>query len=1029
MPTQSSSSNLSRLAVAASIAALSLSATAADKYKWDNNGGDNRIANGDNWYLDGSDPKVYGAPTVDTECEYSTGGTIFLLEGETFTAKNINFGNWGSAATIDITNGTFTVADDVTIGRYGQNAKFNIFDGDVTVKRFNVGHWLSHDNNTLNIYGGNITLTGEGSPWPATLVLGLQTESRGDMLVKGGTVIVNGGVRVGFSNLMNIGGPSPDYNSSLTVDGGSLSASGTIAVADSDSVGGGGRVYVKSGSLSTTGDLNISVTSNSWGQVDVTGGALTVNGTVRVGNHTYAQHAAFNVSDGVVNSGGLNIGASAGVDGSVTITGGAWTNDVNSLSIGAAGGAVGSLTVNGGEFSSKKMLNIGNSGGSGRLTVGGTGVFRDDSSGDNYVHFNGADGLLRLNEGGKFYFRAILDGTKGTVEFNGGEMIKSTQSAAYGVSGTAIESKYTIEILAGGMIFNSDYTSTCKAAMVCADGCGGITKRGSGELNFNNQSFKYLGPIYVEGGTLTFSGNNQFPDFVDVIRVAEGATLVLPHDVTCRVLENNGTIQGGTVTVESDAATKVATRAVWTGAMEDGDVLNAKNYIVYDQNDRVMYEQTITTDTPVVVPFMAGVPSFVGFSDVTWVIEDDTRSEGYSRPAALKAVLDTVAVWYDPSDTDSLTVTDGKVTEMMNKGTIKADVGQQVDLDLEQRDTGKTASSLSVKGFNGRQSIYFDGTSGFKSKGNFPADFPANGGRTMFVVAQGDVSSMIMFMISQGRQNKEEGRSMLLAHKNDSHIYGTGYKYGYSTDGGANWSAGKVTFDAVQSNAPYVFAGLTAISSGDERTVTSFAMGKDGESIGSTNNVSMPAGEQGARFNTYYGSFELSAYSIYKDTNGYQGEALIFTNALSDAEMDAVNAYLKAKWLDPLVVMPDFDSLVVNAEIDLGGATRTFEKLSGSGSFVDGTVVLNGDLIVTVNPDQSVVAPSFDKLVLGENARLVVNGAKNLPTKGTINILSFASLQGEFKSVVGDRNTRVILRYLEDHVCARRDAGMIVTLR
>ena len=127
--------------------------------------------------------------------------------------------------------------------------------------------------------------------------------------------------------------------------------------------------------------------------------------------------------------------------------------------------------------------------------------------------------------------------------------------------------------------------------------------------------------------------------------------------------------------------------------------------------------------------------------------------------------------------------------------------------------------------------------------------------------------------------------------------------------------------------------------------------------------------------------------------------------------------------------MPDFDSLVVNAQVDLGGATRTFEKLSGSGSFVDGTVVLTGDLVVTVNPDQSVVAPSFDKLVLGENARLVVNGAKNLPTKGTINILSFASLQGEFKSVVGDRNTRVILRYLEDHVCARRDAGMQISVR
>ena len=127
--------------------------------------------------------------------------------------------------------------------------------------------------------------------------------------------------------------------------------------------------------------------------------------------------------------------------------------------------------------------------------------------------------------------------------------------------------------------------------------------------------------------------------------------------------------------------------------------------------------------------------------------------------------------------------------------------------------------------------------------------------------------------------------------------------------------------------------------------------------------------------------------------------------------------------------MPDFDSLVVNAEIDLGGATRTFEKLSGSGSFVDGTVVLNGDLIVTVNPDQSVVAPSFDKLVLGENARLVVKGARYLPTKGTVPVVEFSSLQGEFAAAVGDGGAKPKVAYTGSTVEARRDSGMRVMLR
>ena len=288
------------------------SADQPKKLKWDNIGGDNCLTNGLNWYVSETDPHVYGCePRIIDTCDVtSSSAHPALNEGETFSAKELYVGrNSSNYPKVDIIDGTFTVVNDVTLGHYGDKAEFNIFDGDVTVKRFIVGNWGSHDYNALNIYGGNVTLTGDGSPWPATLVLGLQTESRGDMLVKGGTVTVNGGTKVGFSNLTNIGGPTADYNSSITVDGGSLSASGTIDVADSDSGngGGGGRVYVKSGSLSTTGDLNISVTSNSWGQVDITGGNVTVGGTIRVGNHAYAQHATLNIAGGTLTAGTVSV--------------------------------------------------------------------------------------------------------------------------------------------------------------------------------------------------------------------------------------------------------------------------------------------------------------------------------------------------------------------------------------------------------------------------------------------------------------------------------------------------------------------------------------------------------------------------------------------------------------------------------------------------------------------------------------------------------------------------------------------------
>ncbi len=936
MSTLKSSTTISKLAVAAFAAALSLSAT-ADTYKWDNNGGDNRMANGDNWYLSGSpaDNRTRAVPAQSDKAEISSSAPAELNANESFSVASMYVGRGGESDTnhpkVDLNDGTFTVAGNLMLGHWGERSEMNILGGTVTLGSLSIGNLGSRFYNKFNVSGnGAVTIQGE-------LKLGTESkDARGEMTVSGGSVNAQGKVSVGNCNLSEVGGADA-FKSTLSVSGGTMTAA-SMEVGNATSAG---------------------------GQVTVSGnGVLTVSGDLSVGN---------------------------------------------------AQGAVGYLTVNGGEFRSEKMLNIGNSSGSGSLTVGGTGVFRDDSSGNDYVHFNGADGLLRLNEGGKFYFRAILDGTKGTVEFNGGEMIKYTKSAAYGVSGTAIESKYTIKILAGGMIFNSDYTSTCKAAMVCPEDCGGITKRGSGELNFNNQSFKYSGPIYVEGGILTFSGNTEFPDFVDIIRVAEGATLVIPHDLTCRVLENNGTIQGGTVTVESDAATKVATKAVWTGAMEDGDVYNVKNYIVYDQNDRIMYKQTITVDMPVVVPYRAGVPSFDGFSDVTWVVEDDTRSEGYSRPAALNAA----AAWYDPSDDDTLTRDDeNKVTAIQNKGTVGA------TLDLGLRSSSKGGATVVNNAFNGRSSLYINNnnTSGYRSTGVFPAGVPSSGPRTLFVVAKG---KSVAFLSMSQAGGSEEGRSLILAGDG----FGQAYQVGYfeTTDGvSGSWAKGLASFTYSDAE-PYVFSGRTLQGDGYTNDVMSCVIAANGTSNGGTNKLYMPVSEESLEFKTYYGTFDIQG-GYNKDMTGWIGEALIFTNALTDAEMDAVNAYLKGKWLDSNA-MPDFDSLVVNAQVDLGGATRTFEKLSGSGSFVDGTVVLTGDLVVTVNTDGSVVAPSFDKLVLGENARLVVKGAKYLPTKGTVAIAVVSSLQGEFATAVGDAGVKPRVFYSDGSIDARRDPGMQVTIR
>ena len=105
------------------------------------------------------------------------------------------------------------------------------------------------------------------------------------------------------------------------------------------------------------------------------------------------------------------------------------------------------------------------------------------------------------------------------------------------------------------------------------------------------------------------------------------------------------------------------------------------------------------------------------------------------------------------------------------------------------------------------------------------------------------------------------------------------------------------------------------------------------------------------------------------------------------------------------------------------------DGVSGSGFATNGTVVVTGDVIVSVGRTWSVDVPTFDRLVLGPKSRLVVKGAGYLPRDKSINILPFTSLSGRFGSVVGEGGGPVNVMYEEDHVCARRAAGFTARIR
>lgn len=944
MPTQSSSSILSRLAVAASIAALSLSATAETRFWADSNGASEKLNRAESW-----DPAPSSMSDVEIDTLVLNKGVekIATFEvGDSVTAANLYVGRGANnpGGRLDVSGGNLSVTNDFIVGADASSVSnvVNITGGRVSVKRLRTGTGRA-DGTRRDV----VNISGEGTVFEAT---GEETRLSADA----------GGI-----SEMNI------------INGATYSSPKTFVVG----YAGSATLVLDGGTFELSGDHDLNVCNGGGANavVDFRSGSATI--------HTL--NITQNGGTGVV-----NIGADCSL---VT----SWAFYM---------GANAELNVNG-VFDTSVSVNVGNrTGGASVVNLNGDGTKR---------------GLIKTTE-----FVAVNNNA--TLNWNGGRLMREpsgfikVNDVLPAVSAQGAQSPLKVVVGANGAYYESENSSSDDSISQSLSGVGAFNKLGGGTLTLKG-ALNIQGGFKVEGGTLNITGMEQ--GTFDELSVAEGCSLDLGGASVSvkRYVQNgqempagdhsyyNGSIHVFTAEEISAAVSK------WTNAAGDGDVTNPANWDSWNAVG-TMVVAAPTADTHIIVPYVPGGMLFEGFSDVTWVVEENVNAEVSNRPEVLK----TAAAWYDPSDVSTLTTNEtGKVTEIANKGVAGT------ALDLERRTTSKNGAGLSTEGFNGRSSIFYDGGSGYRSKNSFPGGLTADIERTLFAVAKGDNTKMIMLSVAKKASPDEEGRHLLEAHNAD---WGRAYKVGISNDGGNNWEGKTVDFKESHSDTAYVFAGRSAkIPDGeqDQRSViSSVASVTESARLSEPTIVNMPKGHEGLDYRVYYGVFEIGMSWVDCDSDGYQGEALIFTNALSDAEMDEVNEYLRTKWLlSDGPVMTEVSNIVVEAELNLCGGKGTFASITGRGSFKNGTVVLNGDLIVTVNPDQSVVAPSFDKLVLGENARLVVNGAKNLPTKGTINILSFASLQGEFKSVVGDRNTRVILRYLEDHVCARRDAGMIVTLR
>ncbi len=586
---------------------------------------------------------------------------------------------------------------------------------------------------------------------------------------------------------------------------------------------------------------------------------------------------------------------------------------------------------------------------------------------------------------------ATLAGPDANLRASYAIFVGDTGSGELTIDGGMVWSQFAVQLGSGGCSGNTAVVNlnggVLETAQVNAHGAPVAT------FNWNGGTLKHSGNNFdggifpadekialnvLAGGAFYESDRNESfnhplaGDGAFVCRVNSGKTLTLAGAAD---LKGGFRVESGSLRVASLVRTKFRELAVASGASLD---LNGASVTVAHYR-------------------LNGVDQPTGiYSEHNGTIVVDRRPD----------VLAKAAAWYDPSDTDAVTVVDGKVTAIKNKGT----VGSALDLGL--RSTSKGGATVVADAFNGRQSLAFNSASGYRSNGYFPDDLPASGPRTLFAVVQG---TSVGFLSVAQTGGDEEGRSLLLA----SDSFGKGYQVGELR--GSNWEKTRSGV-AYSYDSPCVIFGRTKPGDGGYASVTAGILDEYGNTNGETKNIYMPADKTGLRFKAYYGTFDI-AYGYNSDTAGWQGEALVFTNALSDAEMADVGAYLKAKWIDAGGGADDdvfdLDEYTVDGEVDLGGRVWKIGRLSGDGFLTNGTVIVTGELEVTVGRTWSVDVPTFDRLVLGPDARLVVKGAANLPRDRSINILPFTSLSGRFASVSGDWGVPVLAIYEEDHICAQ----------
>jgi autotransporter-associated beta strand protein/T5SS/PEP-CTERM-associated repeat protein len=316
--------------------------------------------------------------------------------------------------------------------------------------------------------------------------------------------------------------------------GASTGGNGTYNLADTSTSGGSltgfgegagsftaGRMYIGGGEFNGTGTGVVNINTTGTLTTTTTGARSAVvgydgTGTLNLDNGTISTAGEFWVgaqggSHGTLNQSGGTINSSSwfvvGFNGTATVnqSGGtinaSQTDGAPTIASQAAG--VGTLNVSGGTFNSSGKQMLVGEGGTGTLTVSGSGVVNvtDATNGLKVAANTGSNGTVNL-DGGTIQANKVLGGAgTSTFNFNGGTLQALADNATF-VSGLT-----NVNVKAGGAVIDSNsFNVTIGQALTDGGGGGGLTKNGLGTLTLGGTN-TYTGSTTVNNGTLSLTGS------------------------------------------------------------------------------------------------------------------------------------------------------------------------------------------------------------------------------------------------------------------------------------------------------------------------------------------------------------------------------------------------------------------------------------------------------------------------------------------------------------------------------------------